>query len=77
MGSDFAQLYQSGADLWQGKYTGLYPLPANGLFALLALLPYPVAFGLLAFVGLALFVATLRRATRVGTWLPRVYMHCM
>jgi len=61
MGSDFAQLYQSGADLWQGKYTGLYPLPACGLFALLALLPYRVAFGLLALVGLALFVATLRR----------------
>jgi len=61
MGSDFAQLYQSGDDLWRGQYTGLYPLPASGLFALMALLPYPVALGLLTLVGLALFVVTLRR----------------
>lgn len=61
MGADFEQMYQSGLDLWRGQYTGLYPLPINGLFALLALLPYPVALALISFVGLALFVATLRR----------------
>ena len=67
MGADFAQLYQSGDDLWRGQYTGLYPLPTNGLFALLALLPYRVAITLITFAGLALFVAMFRRRSFV--WL--------
>lgn len=61
MGDDFNALYDSGLALWSGQYTGLYPFPANGLFALLALLPRQAAFALLSFVGLALFVATLRQ----------------
>lgn len=61
MGSDFDQLYNSGSDLWHGIYSGIYPLPANGLFALLALLPRQVAFALLSTIGLILFVATLKR----------------
>lgn len=65
MGSDFNALYDSGVVLWRGQYTGLYPLPINGLFALLALFPRPVAFALLSFVGLALFVATFRRRALV------------
>lgn len=68
MGSDFAQLYQSGADLWRGQYTGLYPLPMNGLFALLSLLPYRVALYTVMFGGLALFVAVLRRRALVWLW---------
>lgn len=58
-------MYDSGAALWQGRYTGLYPLPMNGLFALLALLPRQVALMLLMFAGLALFVAAFRRKALV------------
>lgn len=67
MGHDFNVLYDSGLDLWRGQYTGLYPLPINGLFALLALLPSPVSFILFSIVGLALFVAVLRR--RALAWI--------
>jgi len=81
MGGDFDQLYQSGLDLWAGRYSGLYPLPANGLFALLALLPRPVAWALLMFLGLALFVAAFRRQALMwiffqpvlaGLWLGQI-----
>lgn len=61
MGRDFNALYDSGIALWHGQYTGLYPLPANGLFALLALLPRQSAFALAMFVGLTLFVVTFKR----------------
>jgi len=61
IGADFYQMYLSGAALWHGQYTGLYPLPMNGLFALLALLPYRVSLYGAMFGGLALFVAALRR----------------
>ena len=81
MALDFYEFYNSGMDLWQGRYTGLYPLPANGFFALLALLPRQVALGLLTFVGLALFVAMFRRQALVwlffqpvlaGVWLGQL-----
>lgn len=81
MGSDFDQFYNSGADLWRGVYSGLYPLPVNGLFALLALLPRQVALMLVTFVGLALFVATFKRQALVwiffqpvlaGLWLGQL-----
>lgn len=81
MGYDFWALYNSGLDLWHGQYTGLYPLPANGLFALLALLPYQVALALVSFVGLALLVAMFRRQALVwiffqpvlaGLWLGQL-----
>jgi len=58
---DFQIFLHSGRDLWAGQYTGLYPLPMNGLFALLALLPPHIALLILCGVGLALFVATLKR----------------
>lgn len=74
-------MYQSGLDLWAGQYTGIYPLPMNGLFALLALLPRPVALALLMFLGLALFVAAFRRQALLwiffqpvlaGLWLGQI-----
>jgi hypothetical protein len=61
MGGDFNALYDSGAALWHGRYVGLYPLPLNGLFALLALMPRQVALVALTVAGLALFVAEFRR----------------
>lgn len=33
MGSDFGVFYNSGLDLWHGQYSGIYPLPMNGLLA--------------------------------------------
>lgn len=59
--SDFNALYDSGAALWRGQYIGIYPLPINGLFALLALLPRPIALVVITIAGLMLFVASFRR----------------
>lgn len=67
MGADFARMYQSGLDLWQGQYSGLYPLPMSGWFALLALLPEQAALALATFTSLALLVALFRR--RALVWL--------
>lgn len=61
MCSDFDEAMRIGRELWCGQYAGSYPLPMNGLFALLALLPRWLALALVMFVGLALFVAMFRR----------------
>jgi len=58
---DFTVLYQTGKDLWNGLYTGLYPLPANGLFALWALFPEWATLAALLITSLALFVAVFKR----------------
>jgi hypothetical protein len=61
MFTDLIILYKSGAQLWGGQYLGLYPLPANGFFALLSLVPFDVAGWLLLSVSILALVATLKR----------------
>ena len=58
---DFFLLYQTGKDLWNSQYTGLYPLPASGFFALWTLLPPLVSLAIVFFGSLMLFVSIFKR----------------
>jgi hypothetical protein len=56
-----------GEALWHGQYTPQYPLPMVGFFAFLALLPPPVAVGLVFALNLILFVVLFKR--KAAGWL--------
>lgn len=61
MFTDYAAFMDIGDALWRGQYTGLYPLPAVGLFALWSLIPRGLGLVLWSALSALALVAVLKR----------------
>lgn len=57
MFSDLQAFVDMGAALWRGDYIGLYPLPAVGLFAIMALVPFEILIALMTLTSIGVLVA--------------------
>lgn len=74
---DFREMYESGIAFWAGEYVGLYPYPANAVFALFALLPFNISLIIWTMVAaLALLDTFGRRATYWVLYAPIAFTFC-
>jgi hypothetical protein len=62
MNQDYFAFLKIGHDWWAGTYSGLYPLPAVGIFAALTLIPWQVGYWGLATLGMFSLLVRLKRA---------------